>query len=77
MFVTKPVKLYPDDDGDILHAVLPVDLIPAGVADEVVPRHQGVLEAGHNSRCGGEYLHLVDMILHTKCLQFELFYIFK
>ena len=77
MFVAEPVELYPDDDGDVLDAVLPVDLIPAGVADEVVPRHQGVLEAGHNSRCGGEYLHLVDMILHTKCLQFELFYIFK
>ena len=65
MFVAEPVKLNPDDDSDVLDAVLPVDLLPAGVAYEVFPRHQGVLEAGHHSWRGGEDLHLVDMILYT------------
>ena len=64
MFVAEPVQLYPDDDGDVLDTVLPVDLLPARVAQEVFPGDQGVLEAGHHSWRGGEYLHLVDMILH-------------
>ena len=65
MFVAEPVKLNPDDDGDVLDAVLPVDLLPARVAYEVLPGHQRVLEAGHHSWRGGEDLHLVDMILYT------------
>ena len=65
MFVAEPVELYPDDDGDVLDAVLPVDLLPAWVPYVVFPWHQGVLEAGHHSWRGGEDLHLVDMILYT------------
>ena len=72
MFVAKPVQLYPDDDGDVLDTVLPVDLLPARVAQEVFPGDQGVLEAGHHSWRGGEYLHLVDMILHTTKQDFTL-----
>ena len=37
MFVAEPVELYPDDDGDVLDAVLPVDLLPAGVPYVVFP----------------------------------------
>ena len=63
MFVAEPVELYPDNDGDVLHAVLPVYLLPAAVAQEMIPGNQRVLEAGHHSRRGCENLHFVDMVL--------------
>ena len=45
VFVAESVELEPDDDGDVVDAVLPVEALPGRVADVVVPGHQRVLEA--------------------------------
>ena len=63
MPVAEPVELHPDDDADVLHHVLPVQLLPAVEPEEVVPRHQGVLEACHDPGGGDKPPHLDDMIL--------------
>ena len=63
MPVAEPVELHPDDDADVLHHVLPVQLLPAIEPDEMVPRHQGVLKACHHSWSGDKLPHFNDMIL--------------
>ena len=64
MFVAKSVKLDPDNDGDILNAVLTVQVLPTRVSNKMVSRDQRVFKTCHDSRTGGKHFHFVHMLLN-------------
>lgn len=64
MFVAKSVKLNPDNDGDILDAVLTVQVLPTRVSNKMVSRDQRVFKTCHDPRTGSKHFHFVHMLLY-------------